>query len=174
MKETLKKVFRCYGPETTARDILVDQVHIITLGIFLAIVGLDWKYWKTCPYGFHTMICYGIVFTFLFLRMASEQTDIKDLKGILRSLHSLPQAVCALLSSINALALTFALHCASVNYPNGLLRLPYKIMALLVVILGYAQFAYFIYFSFRIASGKNKYAFSHHEMQEEEVPQPID
>ncbi len=78
MKDAIKKVFRCYGPDTTARDIFVDQLHAMTLGGFFLIVFLDWSYWKTAPFPIHTLIVYGIIFTFLFLRLASQQRDIKD------------------------------------------------------------------------------------------------
>ena len=60
------------------------------LGAFLFIVFVDWKFWKTCPYPFHSLIVYGLVFTFLFLRFASKQADIKDLRGILRTLNHVP------------------------------------------------------------------------------------
>ena len=62
-----------YDSETTTqRDLLVDKLHAATLGTFLLIVLFDWGYWKTAPYFLHTMIVYGIIFTFLFLRHSNQ------------------------------------------------------------------------------------------------------
>ncbi len=81
----------------------------MTLGGWLLIVCLDWKYWKTAPHSLHTALVFAIVFTFLFLRLASKQKDLKDVQGLLKQMHYLPQAIAAGLSGINALALTYML-----------------------------------------------------------------
>jgi hypothetical protein len=71
MKEVVLNATKLWGPETTARDKLVDKIHLGTLLAFILIVFLDWSYWKTAPYSIHTVIVYGIIFTSIFLRLAT-------------------------------------------------------------------------------------------------------
>ena len=72
---------------------------------WLVIVFMDWSYWKTAPHSLHTLIVYGIIFTYLFLRLA-PQAHIKDVEGLLKQLHYLPRAIAASLAAINSLVLT--------------------------------------------------------------------
>ena len=82
MKEVVINAAKVWGPETTLRDKLVDKIHLATLLTFIFIVFLDWSYWKTAPYSVHTLIVYGIIFSFIFLRFGTQQTDLKDLEGL--------------------------------------------------------------------------------------------
>ena len=82
MKEVVINAAKVWGPETTLRDKLVDKIHFATLLTFIFIVFLDWSYWKTAPYSVHTLIVYGIIFSFIFLRFGTQQTDLKDLEGL--------------------------------------------------------------------------------------------
>lgn len=82
MKEVVINAAKVWGPETTLRDKLVDKIHLGTLLAFIFIVFLDWSYWKTAPYSLHTLIVYGIIFSFIFLRFGTQQTDLKDLEGL--------------------------------------------------------------------------------------------
>ena len=82
MKEVVVNTLKVWGPETTERDRLIDKIHAATLVGFILIVALDWSYWKTAPYPIHTCTVYGIIFTFIFLRNATQQTDFKDYIGL--------------------------------------------------------------------------------------------
>ena len=73
MKEVVINAAKVWGPETTARDKLVDKIHLGTLFGFIFIVFLDWSYWKTAPYSVHTLIVYGIIFSFFFFQQAERQ-----------------------------------------------------------------------------------------------------
>ncbi len=82
MKEVVINAAKVWGPETTLRDKLVDKIHFGTLLTFIFIVFLDWSYLKTAPYSVHTLIVYGIIFSFIFLRFGTQQTDLKDFEGL--------------------------------------------------------------------------------------------
>ena len=124
-----------YFSETPKRDLLVDQLHLITLGCFLAIVLVDWAYWKTSPYPLHTMIVYGIIFTFLTLRLSSQR-DLSDFSGLLQQLNFLPRALTAFLAGANSVVLAISLARCRAVFPD-FLRLPYLILTLIIIALGF-------------------------------------
>ena len=68
----MKAIFFCYDENTSLRDKLIDQAHALSLIGFLVLVFLDWSYWKAAPYPIHTLLVYGLIFTFMFLRFVGQ------------------------------------------------------------------------------------------------------
>ena len=146
MKEWLTKVFPCYSSETTSmRDVLVDQIHAISLVSFLLIVFFDWPYWKTAPFPLHTMIVYGIIFTFMFIRFSTSQIDHRDVQSLVfKQINHLPKALAALLSGLNSIILTIFLSLCRSTFPD-FLKTPYCVLTLIIIVSGYLQLCYAIY-----------------------------
>ena len=109
-----------------------------------------------------TVILYGIVFTFLFLRLSNSL----DFKRVLRELHYAPRLIVALLSGINAIAMNVLLAKCRHEFPD-FLRLPYFLLATILIVVGYIQLVYFVYAFLRVYVLKTQ-RLQHHEMQDED------
>ena len=123
MKAFAVKAFRCYDSDTTKRDILIDQAHAITIGLFLITVFFDWSYWKTAPYSMHNFILFGIIYTFLHLRVTDFTffTDLANFQS--QPFKFIPQAILCILAGLNSIILTVYL-----NYVTDVLSINYDII----------------------------------------------